>query len=206
MNTVFLIDGFNFYHSIRTLAPEFHWLNYRKFCEHYLHTSDTVKDIFLFTALAEWKKDAANRHKVLLEAEKIYDIKIILGKFKEKSGYCPKCKKTSIHHEEKYTDVNIALTAYREAVKNNVDQIILVTGDTDLAPAISAIREDYPQKKVGVIFPFGKANDELRHLADFSYKTTKDWLSKCVMNPTLIKPNQSIITCPKEWLPESLKK
>ncbi len=203
MNTVFLIDGFNFYHSIRKLPCQFHWLNYRTYCEHFLHKDDCAKRIFLFTALAEWKKDgAANRHRVLLEAEKIYDVTIVLGKFKEKSGYCPKCKETSIHHEEKYTDVNIALTAYREAAKPDVDQIILITGDTDLVPAILAVKEDFPEKKVGIIFPFCKANDELRHVSDFSIKTSKEWLSQCVMPLVLTKANGAQITCPKEWIPK----
>ena len=49
--------------------------------------------------------------------------------------------------EEKETDVNIALGMYRAACRADqlqIGQIVLVSGDTDLAPALAAIRQDFP--------------------------------------------------------------
>ena len=44
--------------------------------------------------------------------------------------------------EEKQTDVNIALTAYRDAIQNKAQQVVFVSNDTDLEPALRALRED----------------------------------------------------------------
>lgn len=200
MKTTFLIDGFNFYHSIKPLEPKYHWLNYYAFCKHFLTANDSIKDVYLFTAEAYWIPDAVKRHRVFLEACKLNGIKIIMGKFKEKSGYCPKCKEKSIHHEEKYTDVNIALTAYRLAAKRETEQIIFITGDTDLVPSLKAIKEDFPKIRVGFIFPYHKANVEIKDLADFSYKTRLDTLANYVMPPELVKPSGQKIRCPEEWM------
>jgi hypothetical protein len=62
--------------------------------------------------------------------------------------------------EEKETDVNIALSMYRAAAKSSkatedakLEQIVLMSADTDLVPALRAIREDFPAILVGTIFP-----------------------------------------------------
>ena len=56
--------------------------------------------------------------------------------------------------EEKETDVNMALEAYRDALKADVDQQVFVSNDTDLAPVVKALREDFLSKlRLGVIFP-----------------------------------------------------
>lgn len=56
--------------------------------------------------------------------------------------------------EEKQTDVNIALTAYRDAIKGLVDILVFVSNDTDLEPALSAIRQDMGQTiQIGIVIP-----------------------------------------------------
>jgi 6-hydroxy-3-succinoylpyridine 3-monooxygenase len=42
--------------------------------------------------------------------------------------------------EEKQSDVSLALHAYHDAVVGNVDQVVIVTNDTDIAPALQMIR------------------------------------------------------------------
>lgn len=56
--------------------------------------------------------------------------------------------------EEKQTDVNITLTAYREAIHNKAQQVIFVTNDTDIEPALKALRGDMGDTIViGIIIP-----------------------------------------------------
>jgi len=43
--------------------------------------------------------------------------------------------------EEKQSDVNLALHAYHDAITGAVDQVVIVTNDTDLAPALRMIRD-----------------------------------------------------------------
>lgn len=99
--------------------------------------------------------------------------------------------------EEKEIDVNIALTAYRLAAK--CDQIILVSGDSDLAPAIRAIKEEYPKVCIGVIFPFNRLTQELKDAADFYHKTKRNILDSFLLPDVIEKPDGSRIICPESW-------
>ena len=43
--------------------------------------------------------------------------------------------------EEKESDVALALHAFSDAIRNEVDQIVAITNDTDFAPAMRLIRQ-----------------------------------------------------------------
>lgn len=198
MRTAFLIDGFNFYHSIKDLSRNFRWFDYAKFCRHFLRGSDSIHSITYFTALAHWRANSEARHKIFIEACKIMGIRVVEGKFKDKHSRCPKCGKPIVRHEEKATDVNIALQAYRLA--KDVDQIFLVSGDTDLIPAIRAIKDDYPQVRVGAIFPFNRSTREFKTEVDVSHKTSQKILGNFLLPPSLTKKDGTVITCPPGWV------
>ncbi|QDE41329.1 NYN domain-containing protein [Luteibacter pinisoli] len=56
--------------------------------------------------------------------------------------------------EEKETDVSLAVTMYRDARAALVDQVVLVSNDSDMVPALRTIRDD-TDVRVGVILPLG---------------------------------------------------
>lgn len=66
--------------------------------------------------------------------------------------------------EEKQTDVNIAIHAYRDVMQGRAEQIVFVSNDSDLEPALSLIRKDMgPRVTIGVILPIRKPDgDEVR--------------------------------------------
>ena len=55
--------------------------------------------------------------------------------------------------EEKQTDVNIALHAYRDVARGVCDQVVICSNDSDLEPALRLIREDVPTATIGLIMP-----------------------------------------------------
>ncbi len=77
--------------------------------------------------------------------------------------------------EEKQTDVNIALQAYRDVIRGECEQVVICSNDSDLEPALRLIREDAPTAKIGLIMPLrphaqteGKVpNKRLTPLADW---------------------------------------
>lgn len=107
--------------------------------------------------------------------------------------------------EEKQTDVNIALEAYRDVSKGLAEQVVFVSNDTDLSPALTALREDFPAIQIGVIAPVrlstnhrpvnkqlsAQANWTRRHIND-------DELSECQL-PEQIPTNKKPITKPEYW-------
>lgn len=55
--------------------------------------------------------------------------------------------------EEKQTDVNLALHAYRDAVRGEVDQLVICSNDSDMEPALRMIREDVAAIQIGLVMP-----------------------------------------------------
>ena len=97
--------------------------------------------------------------------------------------------------EEKQTDVNIALEAYRDVSKGNAEQLVFVTNDSDIAPVLEAIREDFSDiLKIGVIFPIRKsAGKETRRPANKQLSSLADWTRRHITDEELAVshlPNQ----------------
>jgi len=62
--------------------------------------------------------------------------------------------RVEVHNiEEKKTDVNIALDMYRDAISGDFDQLVLVTSDSDLQPAVELIKADCSGVEIGVVLP-----------------------------------------------------
>lgn len=149
------IDGFNLYHAIDNLKlPHLKWLNLRRLIEGFTDQSlQEVQSIFYFSAFATWRPDAHRRHQQYVEALKTVAVTPVMGRFKEKDAYCRICRKPYKTHEEKETDVNIALWLLNEAYKDNFDEAFIVSRDSDLTPAIRMVLAEFPHKKIKVISP-----------------------------------------------------
>lgn len=55
--------------------------------------------------------------------------------------------------EEKQTDVNLGLQVYRDAVRDQCDQQVICTNDSDLEPALQLVRQDAPSVQIGLVVP-----------------------------------------------------
>ena len=83
-----------------------------------------------------------------------------MGKFKEKPRSCKRCKANWIAHEEKESDVNIAIRMLMGAVDDEYDQAFLVTGDSDLAEPCRMIRNRFPKKQIKLLAPPGRPHSK----------------------------------------------
>lgn len=55
--------------------------------------------------------------------------------------------------EEKLTDVQLALTVYRDALRGGVDQVVVCSNDSDVEPALKLVRQDAPDVRIGLVMP-----------------------------------------------------
>ena len=110
------------------------------------------------------------RHRMYVEALEASGVEVHVGRFKRKDVVCPSCRRKTLRYEEKETDVSIALRAFEALHLDQCDTLVLVSGDTDLAPVIRTGRRLFPKKRVAVGFPHGRFNAELQQLADFSFR------------------------------------
>jgi uncharacterized LabA/DUF88 family protein len=215
MRTIIYIDGFNLYYGALINTP-FKWLDVVELFTLICCQQDPnieVVAVKYFTApvkakIATHKQDSVTSQNSYHKALKIShpDIfQLIEGHFSIEKGKAPIYKKPLIKKdsveiwklEEKKTDVNIALNMYIDAQKG-IEQIVLVSNDTDLVPAFEAIKTEYPEVNRATILPrkeSEKARPQNRSISELSSWTrsyiTKDELKNSQLEkmiPTKKKP------------------
>jgi len=202
-----LVDGFNLYHSIIEAlevqpAASMKWLDLLALCRSYLSAigrDATLERIFYFSALPEWRPDKMARQAIYVAALKTTGVEVQLGRFKEKEAMCFSCGATFKRHEEKETDVAVAVKLMELFLLNACDTVVLVTGDTDLAPAIRTAKVRWPEKKVWALFPFGRHNAELKAIAHGHIKIKANaYLKSQLPNPIKISAGE-LLWKPTGW-------
>jgi uncharacterized LabA/DUF88 family protein len=180
MNRVsFLVDGFNVYHSVRAAAEStgesLKWLDLRSLCSSYLSAIGGAAQrerIYYFSAYAHFltPKDPGVivRHRTYVSALRATGVEPVMSRFKWKPRWCPICKVEHPGHEEKETDVAIAVMLMELCIEDSFDTAVLVSGDTDLLPAIRTVRRLFPEKQIWAAFPHGRYNAELAEAVDQS--------------------------------------
>lgn len=158
----------------------FKWLDVVTLFEHILAVQDpgsSVVAVKLFTAYALAK--FATHGQASVEAQQAYHralmlrhperLHITLGShshdkdgtllpsFVEGAPYDRNVRSRVWKIEEKQTDVNLAISMYRDAAKGLFDHLVLCSNDSDCEPALKAIREDFPHITLGVITPIAEA-------------------------------------------------
>ena len=200
---VVLVDGFNLYHALDDLRqPQLKWLDLWCLGRHLSRPkSEQLTAVFYFSAFANWLPVKAARHRVYVKALKTTGVTVVLGKFKEKDRSCPSCRYHWKGHEEKETDVNIAIALLRLAQKDQFDRCILLSRDSDLAPAIRATREDYPLKTVTVAsLPFRGHSGELVQAANDKRTLNVGDLRACLLPRLVLDPTgTNNVTRPTEY-------
>lgn len=158
------IDGFNLYHAINDLGEDsdkplnhLKWLNLWLLTEEFVPTSDfQLLDIFYFTAIPHWNIGKRRRHGQYMRALEAIGVNIVLGSFKQRDRKCPKCGHEWRPHVEKESDVNLAIHLLEGAIRDRYDMGLLITADSDLAPAIKMVRDIRRQKEIRLVTPIGR--------------------------------------------------
>lgn len=205
MRTAFFVDGYNLYYGLLRGSPH-KWLDLSALLESILYVQDpaaSLDSVHYFTApviaklatRGQLSNDAQHRYTRALHARGVH---VIQGNHRLQRGYAPRYiegqKPSRVDQvaiwelEEKETDVNLALSMYRAACKSHqteLSQIVLVSGDTDLAPAFNAIREDFPYITLGVILPHRQEADGVVRNPPGSLKKCADWMRTYISNAEL---------------------
>lgn len=133
-------------------------------------------------------------------------VETILGRFQEKQRTCRAhdgCGKTFTAHEEKMTDVNIAVSIVESCVADRFDIIYLVSGDNDLVPALEAVRRLSPQTKVTVVLPIGARAKRLTgicHSSGFSVVKIKEAALAAAQFPDAYEIAGKKFSRPQTWI------
>lgn len=201
---VVYVDGFNLYHAIERLpGKHLRWLSLLDLARVIIRRrSETLAKVICFTAIASHKGDATQRrHVAYISALRATGVEVVLGRFKQRSQSCRHCSHTWLSHEEKETDVNIAVRLVRDGFKDVYDVCYLISGDTDLIPAVRTLKNDLPQKQiVGVLPPHRRHGRQLLDAAHRSIRLNEKHITRCRL-PEELEYKGQLVTCPANWRP-----
>jgi 6-hydroxy-3-succinoylpyridine 3-monooxygenase len=108
--------------------------------------------------------------------------------------------------EEKQSDVALALHAFCDAVRDDVDQIVVITNDSDFAPAMRMIRQ-HTSVVLGVIAPVregdgrSRVNRELDKYAHWNRTHILDEEFAASQLPVVVRLKSGAVHKPLSWYP-----
>ena len=172
------VDGFNIYHNIKNIwhKDEYKRLDLYSLCLQFITKDQELWEIFYFTAYTSRNKGKLEKQKKYIRALSHSSVKIILWSYRKVTRqfidimpilvfklrfFLPKPIKDKLiplklkyqTYEEKKTDVNIAVKLVEDAFKNKFDDAIIISGDSDITPAIISIKNNFPKKKCIILLP-----------------------------------------------------
>ena len=129
----------------------YYWLYYPKLARNLtrkIENSELVATKY-FTSRITSPEEKRIRQKNYLEVLQLRgNLQFFWGNYKDHQYDCSGCRRPNFIQNEKQTDVNIAVQMMVDAHQNNFDVAVLISGDSDLVPPISVIRQLFPQKQV----------------------------------------------------------
>lgn len=209
IKTAVYIDGYNLYYN-RLRGSEFKWLDVVALFDHLLkiQAADSyVASVQLFTAPA--LANFATRGQVSTHSQQSYHralcalnpnrFKLIFGNhtFSKAGTLLPtfvpgqrfdrNLRSRVWKLEEKLTDVNLALAMYRDAAAGHYQHAVLCTNDSDQSPTLIALREDFPELRIGVVAPLKPtlAGEGIRRVSA-SLMASANWTRRYLLDDELL--------------------
>lgn len=193
------VDGFNLYFGISIQHSHLKWLDVKGLAKSLLRSHQTMVDVKYFTSMVSNDPPKEQRQRTYLSAIQNTGTSIIYGSYRSRPKACRRCGHTWNQSEEKMTDVNIAVEMLVDAIKDRFDTAFLISGDSDLVPAIVAIQQNFPRKRVVVVFPPNRQNNSVKNVATGSLNLGRRSLSQNQFPPTITLPNGYLLHKPPQW-------
>lgn len=97
------------------------------------------------------------------------------------------------------TDVNIATAMLTDAFNNQFDVAMLISGDSDLVPPITAIHSFYKNKRVFVAFPPKRHNSSINLVAKGSMMIGRKKIKDSQFDDIVISKTGFELKIPDNW-------
>ena len=162
-----------------------------------------LERIYYFSAFAEHLLHidpyVVDRHKAYIQCLQSTGIVAQMGRFKPKTVKCKVCSNYFTKNEEKETDVAIGSKLLEILFYNTCDAVVIITGDTDISPAVQDAKRLFPNKEILSLFPYKRKNKDLTKIVHKSFKVTKDAYVRHQFPDPVILPDGSTIHKPQSW-------
>lgn len=207
----FLYDGFNLYHSLclaerASAGVGLRWLDLVSLSKSLLPRvggGAELASVSYFSAFANHveavKPGAVARHRDYVDALRATGVDVRLGRFKQRIASCPMCGAQIERIEEKESDVGMAIRLLELIWGGECDVLVLVSADSDLTPAVRAVRQRFPWAPVFVCFPYGRGTHELHALAHKLFRLRRESYAAHQLPDPLVTPSGRVIRKPAGW-------
>jgi uncharacterized LabA/DUF88 family protein len=212
MRATAYVDGLNLYHGMEGAdLKKYRWLDVHKLCEQLavdaggrLGKPVKLETVVYCTSLVT-SRNARRRQDLYLQALEVHrpQMVIVHGKYEEKGRDCKcecGCHNLVTFQKEKRTDVNLAVAMLTDSalpIESRPEVQILVTGDSDLRPAITASHSS--GVKVVVAYPPARARVDVSDIADAWIRISRRHLRNSPLPSELFAPNGYPIPMPDGW-------
>lgn len=198
------IDGFNLYFGLKSKGwRRFYWLDVQRLAGRLLRPHQELAGVKYFTSrVSASPSDPGKDRRQAAYLEALATLPLTtcyFGHYLARTVRCRSCHATWSTHEEKMTDVNIAVEMLTDAYGNRFDVALLISGDSDLSGPIERIRLLYPSKRLVAVFPPNRTSERLRSVATASFSLGRGVISGSILPDPVIKPSGYPITKPTTW-------
>ncbi len=206
------IDGFNVYFGIKSkFGHKYLWLDLVELVRQ-VRPCDDIIAVRYFTAVVKGEPAAAANQIEYIEALQAHcgpELDVQRGWFKPRGigpfracgqHYECGCPRRFRSYEEKETDVALGAAMVEDAAANRGDLTLLVSADSDFAPAIRAIRRLSPSRPVLLAMPPGNLKPHKRFV-NVGYFNINETALRHAQLPTSIRDPDAgrTRTRPAKW-------
>jgi len=196
------VDGLNLYHGLREkYGRRYHWLDLQALATSLLRPDQRLHQVQYFTARVRDKPDSEQRQHVYLSAlaATCPAVAIVEGRFQKSHRHCVACSARWTTYVEKESDVSLAAALIRDAVLDRYDVAMLVSADADLCPALRAVRDIAPNKRLVAAFPPRRQSDALRLTADAAFTISDTKIRQCQLAEKITTAAGVVLARPAYW-------
>lgn len=195
------IDGFNLYFGLRSQRlKHFYWLDLSATVRRLLERDEHLLALKYFTSRVTGPPDKVERQNEYIDAISAQPAtQVYFGVYQSHPRTCRQCGAIHEEHNEKQTDVNIAVELLVDAHRDVYDTAILVSADADLVPAMLAVKQLFPTKRLVILFPPGRGSVRLEQEAH-AKRRIRPWVVRaCQLPDVVIGLDGYPRRRPKEW-------
>lgn len=195
------IDGFNLYYGLKSKRwQRYYWLNLQTLMTNILKPDQQLAHIKYFTARVKGPPDKVARQATFLDAlSTLSDFSIFYGQYYLTNRTCRNCGYKDSVPSEKMSDVNISVQMLSDAFRDRFDTAFLVSADSDLTGPVKAILQEFPAKRVVVVFPPARHSVALTKVASAYLTLGRANLDRSTFPPQVRRNDGFILHQPPSW-------
>lgn len=196
------IDGFNLYHGVRQKhGRRYLWLDLEALARSILLPHQQLVEVQYFTARVRGQPASAQRQSTYLDALQAHStfVRVVEGRFQEKQRSCRECGNSWRVFEEKETDVSVAVSLVEDAARGRFDSALIVSGDSDLCPAVRAAKRLAPASKIVAVFPPRRHSVDLQRAVDGHIHLGTDKLRRSLLPDPVMASGGARFHRPAYW-------